>query len=70
METSNKESTHLVTEEQLKTWTQYSRTKDLLDFLRANGITYFRGRGGSVMTTIQAVNAPLKVGKDDSQDFF
>ncbi len=59
MNTQEQQSVQLLTEEQLKAWSKYSRTSDLLDFLRSNGIAYFRGRGGSVMTTVQAVNAPL-----------
>ncbi len=65
METS-KSSEQLITEDQLKAWSGYSQTGKLLDFLRANGILYFRGRGGSVMTTIQAVNAPLLGGGDNN----
>ena len=66
-----KTSQHLLTEEQLKAWTKYSRTADLLDFLRANGIMYYRGRGGAVMTTLQALNAPLEGGKKkDNQEWY
>ena len=53
------ESSSLISEEQLKAWTKYSRTADLLDFLRSNGVTYFRGRGGCVITTIQAIDSAL-----------
>lgn len=54
------ESSSLISEEQLKAWTKYSRTADLLDFLRSNGVSYFRGRGGCVITTIQSLDAALR----------
>ena len=70
MNTLDQQSGQLVTEEQLKAWTKYSRTADLMEWLRSNGIAYFRGRGGSVMTTVQAVNAPLKNEKNSSFEWY
>ena len=67
MESINSEQ--LLTEDQLKQWSQYSRRSDLLDFLRANGILYFRGRGGSVLTTLKAVNDSLKSGEQSNKNY-
>ena len=49
----------LISEEELKQWSQYTRRADLLTFLKSNGIAYFRGRGGAILTTVKAVNESL-----------
>lgn len=59
MEPQNPTAEHLISEAQLKSWTQFSQTAALMDFLKHNGIAYFRGRGGSVITTVEEVNAAL-----------
>ena len=49
----------LVTEEQLKEWTKYARTCDIIRFLRDNKIPFWEGRGATVVTTLEAINSRL-----------
>ncbi len=46
----------LVDENQLRSWTGYSRQSDISRFLTMNGILFMRGRHNSVVTTVTAVN--------------
>lgn len=52
-------SDSLVDENELKKWTKYHRTGDLIRFLRERGIPFWEGKGDSIVTTIEAINARL-----------
>ncbi|OQX38088.1 MAG: hypothetical protein B0D91_05190 [Oceanospirillales bacterium LUC14_002_19_P2] len=49
----------LITEDQLKEWTKYARTGDVIRFLRDNKIPFWEGRGDSIVTTLEAINSRL-----------
>ncbi|OQX33589.1 MAG: hypothetical protein B0D91_14080 [Oceanospirillales bacterium LUC14_002_19_P2] len=49
----------LVTEDELKEWTKYVRTGDIIRFLRENQVPFWEGRGGRVLTTLEAINSSL-----------
>ncbi|MCB0252536.1 MAG: hypothetical protein KDI55_02290 [Anaerolineae bacterium] len=54
---------HLITEPDLMSWLNCTRRADLERHLRVNGVTVIYGVGGSICTTIEAVNAALGVSK-------
>lgn len=49
----------LLTEDDLKTWSGFTRRASLVEWLRRNGIPYLLGHGGRVCVTAEAVNLPL-----------
>ncbi|MEE8128202.1 hypothetical protein [Candidatus Vondammii sp. HM_W22] len=56
----------LVTEADLMVWMNCKRRADLEKNLRAQGIPVLYGAGGTVCTTINAVNTAMGVGNDDN----
>jgi hypothetical protein len=50
---------NLLTEAELMAWLGYRRRLDLIEALRQQRIPYFTGKGGIVVTTLEAVNAGL-----------
>ncbi|MGI2029969.1 MULTISPECIES: hypothetical protein [unclassified Endozoicomonas] len=63
----NLPSSELITEEQLMLWSKFKRQADLLNFLQINNIVYFRGRGGSICTTLNAINHCLHNNNQNGQ---
>lgn len=53
----------LITEQQLRAWLGYERRADLERVLVDNRVSYFRGRGGALCTTLSAIEARLGVGR-------
>ena len=51
--------TSLVHEKDLKDWSGFTRKKDLVQFLINNGIAFFYGKDGSVVTTQAAIDSRL-----------
>jgi hypothetical protein len=47
----------LITEDDLKAWTEFQRSGDLERFLKENGIPYFHGRGGKLCTTLNLIES-------------
>lgn len=57
--TTDTKNANLLTEPELMAWLGYKRRLDLLAALRDLGIPYALGKGGTIVSTIQAVNAGL-----------
>lgn len=53
----------LLNETDLLAWSNYTRRTDLINWLKDNGIKFFYGRGGSICTTVGAINHILAGGK-------
>lgn len=51
----------LLTEQDLMQWTGYSRRADLEKWLTLQGIKPVHGKGGTIITTLNAVNDALKL---------
>ena len=56
-------NSHLVAEPELLEWLGYERRADLERWLRSRGVPYDTGRGGRIVTTVEAVNQGL-IGAD------
>ena len=54
----------LVNTEQLQAWLGYERPGDVLKWLSRKDIAFFTGRDGKPVTTVEALNAALRM--DDS----
>lgn len=57
----------LLREAELRDWLGYERASDIEARLRELGISYRKGKGGTIVTTIDAVNRAL-AGNDDFSD--
>ena len=61
----------LITEQELKEWTGYERTADLEKWCIDNRIPYYRGKGGRICVTIEAINRHKASNDDfDNIEFF
>jgi hypothetical protein len=49
----------LLTEDDLKIWSGFTRRASLVEWLRRNGTPYLLGHGGRVCVTAEAVTLPL-----------
>ncbi len=58
----------LIQQKELFEWSGYKRQGDLENFLKSEGIQYFRGRGGRLLTTPGLINA-AKIGKAAHDQF-
>jgi hypothetical protein len=54
-------TTGLISTEQLKTVTGYDRVGDIERCLRAAGVRFFYGKGGRIITSMDAINAALGI---------
>lgn len=61
----NLEAPVLVSQEQLMAATGYERQGDLRRWLEENGFSYKLGRGGRIVTTVEAVNKAFREGKEE-----
>lgn len=59
----------LLSEEDLKAWTGYSRTSDVESFLVKNRIVYFHAKGGRVCTTSEAIANRVNTDQTQKSDF-
>lgn len=53
----------LLNETDLQQWSGYTQRTALIKWLRDNGIQFFFAKGGSVCTTLSAVNHRLTTGR-------
>lgn len=49
----------LVSQKELEEKTEYTRAADVVKWLNIHGVKYWTGKGGSVVTTTEAINAAL-----------